>query len=110
MTKIFADQEKYLNYIYSFINNYLIETLEHILLAILVYCLVCLSVYYFMHKRRLGLFFINSINLPKCKRALIITAHPDDECMFFGPTILSLTKQKNCMVYLLCLSNGMYYS
>ncbi|TFK32342.1 LmbE-like protein [Crucibulum laeve] len=26
-------------------------------------------------------------------RILLLTAHPDDECMFFAPTILSLTKQ-----------------
>lgn len=43
------------------------------------------------------------------KRILIVTAHPDDECMFFGPTILSLSRLKNVQVYLLCLSNGNYY-
>lgn len=39
-------------------------------------------------------------------RALILTAHPDDECMFFSPTILSLVKQ-NVHVKALCLSSGM---
>lgn len=29
------------------------------------------------------------------RRVLLVTSHPDDECMFFGPTILSLTK-KSC--------------
>lgn len=42
------------------------------------------------------------------QRILIVTAHPDDECMFFGPTILSLSRRQNCQVYLLCLSNGNY--
>lgn len=38
---------------------------------------------------------------------LLITAHPDDECMFFAPTILALTRLAPENVYLLCLSNGM---
>ncbi|KAF8329563.1 putative deacetylase LmbE-like domain-containing protein [Cantharellus anzutake] len=37
--------------------------------------------------------------------ALFITAHPDDETMFFAPTILSLVSQ-NVSVEALCLSNG----
>jgi hypothetical protein len=39
-------------------------------------------------------------------QALILTAHPDDECMFFSPTILSLVKQ-DVHVRALCLSSGM---
>lgn len=39
---------------------------------------------------------------------LLVTAHPDDECMFFAPTILSLLKEGYC-VYLLCLSAGGFY-
>ncbi len=38
---------------------------------------------------------------------LLIIAHPDDECMFFAPTILSLTRAAPQSVYLLCLSQGM---
>lgn len=38
-------------------------------------------------------------------QALILTAHPDDECMFFGPTILSLVSQ-GVDVHALCLSTG----
>lgn len=37
---------------------------------------------------------------------LILTAHPDDECMFFAPTILSLIAQGQKVVAL-CLSVGM---
>ncbi|XP_051971408.1 N-acetylglucosaminyl-phosphatidylinositol de-N-acetylase [Xyrauchen texanus] len=40
-------------------------------------------------------------------RALLVTAHPDDECMFFAPTVLKLVKSK-AAVYLLCLSTGNY--
>lgn len=39
-------------------------------------------------------------------RVLLITAHPDDECMFFGPVIQKLSKMKNVQFYLMCLSNG----
>ena len=38
-------------------------------------------------------------------RALLVTAHPDDECMFFAPTILAAAGLK-CDVFLLCLSEG----
>ena len=36
-------------------------------------------------------------------RILVVTAHPDDECMFFGPTLLALS-HKNVTVA--CLSTG----
>ncbi|XP_044078056.1 N-acetylglucosaminyl-phosphatidylinositol de-N-acetylase isoform X1 [Siniperca chuatsi] len=42
-------------------------------------------------------------------RALIVTAHPDDECMFFAPTIIRLV-ELNASVHLLCLSEGNYYN
>lgn len=40
------------------------------------------------------------------KNVLVITAHPDDECMFFSPSILSLHRYST--VHLLCLSTGMF--
>ena len=45
-------------------------------------------------------------------KILFVIAHPDDECMFFGPAITSLTKpneKKNLErknIFLLCLSDG----
>lgn len=39
------------------------------------------------------------------ERVLIVTAHPDDECMFFAPTILALTRA-GIEVHVLCLSRG----
>uniref|UniRef100_A0A3Q0RP90 N-acetylglucosaminylphosphatidylinositol deacetylase n=1 Tax=Amphilophus citrinellus TaxID=61819 RepID=A0A3Q0RP90_AMPCI len=42
-------------------------------------------------------------------RALVVTAHPDDECMFFAPTIVRLV-ELNASVQLLCLSEGNYYN
>ena len=38
------------------------------------------------------------------KNILYVIAHPDDESMFFAPSILSLTQHNN--IYLICLSNG----
>ncbi|CAG8641483.1 1050_t:CDS:2 [Ambispora gerdemannii] len=35
---------------------------------------------------------------------LLVIAHPDDECMFFGPTLLSLSERNDIMI--LCLSSG----
>lgn len=42
------------------------------------------------------------------QKVLIITAHPDDECMFFSPTIQSLLNSGH-FVHVLCLSNGKWY-
>jgi len=39
------------------------------------------------------------------QRILLLTAHPDDECLFFGPTIRSLVRS-GVMVFSLCLSVG----
>lgn len=38
------------------------------------------------------------------KRVIFIVAHPDDEVMFFGPTIMRL--REACDIYLICLSDG----
>ncbi|BBM96968.1 N-acetylglucosaminylphosphatidylinositol deacetylase [Marchantia polymorpha subsp. ruderalis] len=42
----------------------------------------------------------------KVKKFLLLVAHPDDECMFFGPTLLSLTMLSGCEFHVLCISNG----
>jgi N-acetylglucosaminylphosphatidylinositol deacetylase len=46
--------------------------------------------------------------IPRAKRVLLVIAHPDDETMFFGPTVVQLCRQKETDVHLLCLSNGDY--
>jgi N-acetylglucosaminylphosphatidylinositol deacetylase len=38
------------------------------------------------------------------KNILVVIAHPDDECMFFAPSMLALSPKNN--IQLLCLSNG----
>ncbi|XP_010609818.1 N-acetylglucosaminyl-phosphatidylinositol de-N-acetylase isoform X2 [Fukomys damarensis] len=42
-------------------------------------------------------------------RTLLVTAHPDDEAMFFAPTVLGLARLKH-QVSLLCFSAGNYYN
>lgn len=41
------------------------------------------------------------------KRILLLIAHPDDEAMFFAPTLLALTRpDRGNHVKILCLSSG----
>lgn len=86
--------------------NYTKDILEHIIIGSFLYIVICILLYFAIIRWKI-LSFNKSINNPK--RVLIVTAHPDDECMFFGPTILNLTKQKDCTVYILCLSTGCIY-
>ena len=49
---------------------------------------------------------VRSLERPiKCEKALLVTAHPDDEAMFFTPTLSSLA-EASCETRLLCLSKG----
>lgn len=42
------------------------------------------------------------------KRICLLIAHPDDEAMFFAPTVLALTRpETGNHVKILCLSSGM---
>ena len=48
----------------------------------------------------------DTADYPQAKRVLLVTAHPDDEAMFFAPTILSLTPNRDISFFHVCLSNG----
>lgn len=99
----------YKSQIYLLIVDNIKEALDHLILVILAYLLICFSIYQLIFRRFANRFhLISDVRLARYRRVLIVTAHPDDECMFFGPTILSLTQRKEpCTVYLLCLSNGL---
>ncbi|KAJ1186001.1 hypothetical protein NDU88_002786 [Pleurodeles waltl] len=43
------------------------------------------------------------------RHVLLLLAHPDDECMFFAPTIISLVKLRY-LISVLCFSSGNYYN
>jgi len=47
----------------------------------------------------------NRVPFCDARRVLLVTAHPDDETMFFAPTVQAL-KAAGAYVSLLCLSNG----
>lgn len=92
-------------------------TLEHLLYFALVYILVCILLYIPMYLKPITCRVFRLLNLIKLeyfkwpakasmKRVLIITSHPDDECMFFGPVILSIVQNLKSNIYLLCLSHG----
>ena len=50
--------------------------------------------------------FAGRCSLERGGRTLFVTAHPDDECMFFAPSILAFTQSTEGGVFLLCLSEG----
>lgn len=83
--------------------NYLLDTVEHLIIFCIVYILICILLYLCIITWK-WLSFDREIR--NSKRVLFIIAHPDDECMFFGPTIQYYTRKKNCVVYLMCLSTG----
>ena len=94
---------------YLFLLAGLTEALEHIFYVLLVYLIVCLSIYKILFTSRPNPFSIrldNNVKFPRHKRVLLVTSHPDDECMFFGPTILTLSQRDKCQTYVLCLSKG----
>lgn len=72
------------------------EVLTAILLAVLGLCVTFYALVANARRKEIS----------TAKRVLLVTSHPDDECMFFGPTILSLTKNPSVHLYLLCMSNG----
>lgn len=47
--------------------------------------------------------------LGRKSRTLLVIAHPDDEAMFFAPTLLGLARLRH-QVFLLCFSAGNYYN
>ncbi|WWC68326.1 uncharacterized protein I206_102251 [Kwoniella pini CBS 10737] len=77
--------------------------------AFLIPLLTLLSPYTSLLSRKHHLGIFDSLQTPilgdGASRALLVTAHPDDEVMFFSPTILSLI-QEGWEVSGLCLSSG----
>ncbi|CAH1640933.1 unnamed protein product [Spodoptera littoralis] len=97
-----------IEFFYNFYVKFLAELLLYfrnfalyISLWLLGYVLVCCVVYR-RYARRLPTRTRGALG---AKRVLVVVAHPDDECMFFGPTIFRLCEQ-GADVHVLCLSNG----
>jgi N-acetylglucosaminylphosphatidylinositol deacetylase len=85
------------------------EALDILSWATFLYLVVNVILFYLIHNFRKGrskFRFFRAVKLPQnASRVLLITAHPDDECMFFAPTIIGLKKQ-NCRIFVLCMSRG----
>ena len=78
------------------------ESLTLILCSILAFCLAFyLLATYFRPYARLKA-------IGEARRVLLVVSHPDDESMFFGPTLLNLCRTRTSAenVFLLCMSNG----
>ena len=74
------------------------ELLTLVLIIVLSFCLIF---YGLIAKAR-------SKEIKTAKRVLLVISHPDDECMFFGPTVLSMAKNPSVTIFMLCMSNGDY--
>lgn len=81
---------------------YIREISWQLLIALLAYLCVCVFLYAILKRVNHAAW-----QLPGPPgRLLLVTAHPDDEVMFFGPLIYWLTRCKTSEIYLLCLSMG----
>ena len=62
------------------------EELTLFLSSVLGFCLMCYALFAYMRP------YARLKAVAKAKRPLLVVAHPDDETMFFGPTLLQLCK------------------
>lgn len=111
------------NFDFIQIQDKILNVFGHLSILFVIYTVICLLLYYVIFQRK-GNFFPTSTKLPniisnhcleengsdtelkELKRALLVIAHPDDECMFFGPTLLALNANQDYRIFLLCLSKG----
>lgn len=90
-----------------------IKIMSLYLAVFLAFYFVCIKYSYSRHQRNFLKSLKHVINVSSSSerkgagiRALVVTAHPDDESMFFAPAIIQLVAL-NANVHLLCLSQGM---
>lgn len=86
--------------------GYLKSTFYYMLIILLFNFILFL---YFKAKRNTRDYLKIVLNSLGEKEALIVIAHPDDETIFFYPTINAL-QSKSIKVNILCLSNGNFYN
>lgn len=81
---------------------YIREISWQLLIAVAAYLCVCICLYSIL--KRVS---HTAWQLPgPPARILLVTAHPDDEVMFFGPLVYWVTRSKASEIYLLCLTTG----
>ena len=81
------------------------ETAGSLSVGLLCYIVVCIAAYFTVAYWKARPWQSQG-PLAKARRVMFVIAHPDDECMFFGPVIMKLAQQKDCELFLLCLSKG----
>ncbi|KAM4795648.1 N-acetylglucosaminyl-phosphatidylinositol de-N-acetylase [Rhinophrynus dorsalis] len=74
-----------------------------------VVVLVCFVIWFACSRWRDVLYSQGPSVLQRTSATLLLIAHPDDECMFFAPTILGLLREQ-LLVSVLCCSTGNYYN
>lgn len=84
--------------------EYVEENISLVLVTLLLYFILCCSLYYICSHGRMQ--YKSKHDIKTKRRILFVISHPDDECMFFGPAILNLTQCPDKNVFLLCLSYG----
>ncbi|KAG8820731.1 N-acetylglucosaminyl-phosphatidylinositol de-N-acetylase [Serendipita sp. 401] len=70
---------------------------RHMFRPFLIALIIAIVVYVFKD--------VENVKASPDERFLLLTAHPDDECMFFGPTVLALSFQTEAL-FSLTVSNG----
>ena len=75
--------------------------------------ILCFPLFVVFWLSLLIIFYYRQLRLQRVKKyefdnktVLVITAHPDDECMFFSPSILNLPRFCRT-IHVLCLTTGM---
>lgn len=90
--------------IISWLHMYITEISWQLLIALISYVCVCILLYILLIRVDQKAWQLPG---PPTK-LLLVTAHPDDEVMFFGPMIYHLTHISKTQIYLLCLSMGKF--
>ncbi|RKP04764.1 putative deacetylase LmbE-like domain-containing protein [Thamnocephalis sphaerospora] len=79
------------------------------MLVIGLFILLAVGLYALVVYRQPGLpivFLRNDRGAQEKTKVLLLTAHPDDECMFFAPTVLLLARQPEVEIHLFCVTKG----
>lgn len=76
------------------------EALTLLLVAIFSFCLMFYILAAYLRP------YARLKQISPLSRVLFVVSHPDDETMFFGPTISTLCRNKDVGVFLLCMSTG----
>ncbi|XP_015593487.1 N-acetylglucosaminyl-phosphatidylinositol de-N-acetylase [Cephus cinctus] len=96
------DLNTYVNEIVWWWCWYAKEISWQIVIAVSAYLCVCVFLYFLLKNTNHRPWQIPG----PPSRILLVTAHPDDEVMFFGPTIYNIVRDNISQIYILCLTTG----